>query len=151
MGAGGAGRVGSTRRTPPTPRPPPLVTAQFPFDGQQLLIVMQSNSLASDTGNVTVIPSAAGLALFTLGAGDDVSGWSADNITITANTTPFQAQFHRNNPDAVVARSAPADPAPLVPHADPGAMQVGWAALPGPRPANGRAKQGPPSPPYSTY
>ena len=65
---------------------------------------------------VQFLPSARGLKLFTVGAGDDLSGFEADNIYIFVSNSTYPSQF--NDPlvkRQVVAHSAKGDPAPLVP------------------------------------
>jgi len=90
------------------------VTA-FPFDRQTLDFHMTINVNSSTGGDIEIIPSAAGLKLYTGGAGDDVSGWDAQDIIISSQTQKYFQPYS----DAVLGNplrpSHPDDPAPLVP------------------------------------
>ena len=88
----------------------------FPFDTQTLDLHLQHIQSDPELSRVEWIPSSRGLRIFTIGAGDDLSGFEAKNVFIFVTNDPFPRQF--NDPELknqVVARSARGDPAPLNP------------------------------------
>lgn len=88
----------------------------FPFDSQTLDIHMQYINNDPEVSQIEFVSSSRGLKLFTIGSGDDLSGFEAKNIYIFTTTEPFPLQF--DDPlvhNQVVARSARGDPAPIVP------------------------------------
>lgn len=64
----------------------------FPFDRQTLDYHFTINTNTSAGGNIEIIPSAAGLRLFTYGNGDDASGWHAQDLEIFTSSSPYPDQ-----------------------------------------------------------
>jgi hypothetical protein len=99
-------------RTPPTTSQ--LEVSAFPYDTQTLDYHF-SMYLPKSGGNVTIIPSARGIRLWTSGAGDDANGWKVTDLVIHSTHEPYPRMFddpaERNN----VAKSHPDDPAPFAP------------------------------------
>ena len=100
-----------------------LDVSAFPFDTQSLDIVMTLTNFAGQ-GAVRIIPSAMGLALFTTGAGDDLSGWHAHDVHIFVHTPANYSSLFSS--EKVVKRqvslSDPNDPVPLAPNNLPAAL-----------------------------
>ena len=88
----------------------------FPFDTQTLDLHMEYVEDNPAVSQVYFVQSARGLHLFTVGSGDDLSGFRADNIFVFISNGSFSSTFDdprvRNQ---VASRSAIGDPAPLVP------------------------------------
>lgn len=79
-----------------------------------LALSLQNNS-TEGRGTAAIIPSASGVGLFAFGNGDDLSGWHITNITIVVVDRPWSAQYNDHESHNLRTRSAPGDPAPLVP------------------------------------
>lgn len=79
------------QRDPRHPTPHPTLTA-FPFDKQTLDYHFSINSNTSAGGAIEVVPSAAGLRLFTNGKGDDASGWVAQDLDVFTSAQRYPNQ-----------------------------------------------------------
>eukprot|EP00884_Botryococcus_braunii_P017545 jgi/Botrbrau1/4474/Bobra.0220s0008.1 len=111
----------------------PMSMEAFPFDKQELMVKLQMFQLegaaphyhcalccrlappagpapAKQLSSKFVMDTFASLKLFTMGRGDDLSGWKVDNLTVTVNEQGFSDQFKMHN----IRKSLPDDPAPLL-------------------------------------
>lgn len=67
----------------------------FPFDKQRLEILLQYLNLNPGQSRVKVTPSARGIHLFSLGWGDDLSGFKTTSMQVEVWSTMFAKQFNR--------------------------------------------------------
>jgi len=67
----------------------------FPFDTQRLEVLLQNVNLDPGRSRVKVTPSARGIHLFSLGWGDDLSGFKTTNMHVEVWSTMFATQFNR--------------------------------------------------------
>lgn len=67
----------------------------FPFDTQHLEVLLQYVNLNPGQSRVKVTPSARGIHLFSLGWGDDLSGFKTTGMYVEVWSTMFAKQFNR--------------------------------------------------------
>ena len=99
---------------PTAPTPPQLDVAAFPYDTQTLDYHFTINRPRAG-GNITVIPSARGIKLWTSGKGDDANGWHATGLVIYTGREPYPRQYDDPISKNNLAFSHPDDPAPVAP------------------------------------
>lgn len=92
-----------------------LDVSAAPFDVQTLDYHFTISSNLTAGGAIEVVPSAAGLRLFTNGKGDDASGWRAEALDVFTKTELYPDQFNDTAHPNVLRPSNVDDPAPLVP------------------------------------